>query len=103
MMKFYVDTYVASAFGEQPKLADKQHFFEMMTHFEPVSYTHLDVYKRQAHGDADAGKVQHGGVIAAVADGHDLFGRDAERAAPVSYTHLSAWCGPCRRSCRHRR
>ena len=34
-----------------------------------------------AHGDADAGKIQHGGVIAAVADGHDLFGRDAERAA----------------------
>ena len=36
MMRFYVDTYVASAFGEQPKLADKQHFFEMMTHFEPI-------------------------------------------------------------------
>ena len=38
MMKFYVDTYVASAFGEQPKLADKQHFFEMMTHFEPIFF-----------------------------------------------------------------
>ena len=38
MMKFYVDTYAASAFGEQPKLADKQHFFEMMTHFEPIFF-----------------------------------------------------------------
>ena len=38
MLRFYVDTYVASAFGEQPKLADKQHFFEMMTHFEPIFF-----------------------------------------------------------------
>ena len=38
MMRFYVDTYVASAFGEQPKLADKQHFFEMMTHFEAIFF-----------------------------------------------------------------
>ena len=38
MMKFYADTYVASAFGELPKLADKQHFFEMMTHFEPLFF-----------------------------------------------------------------
>ena len=38
MMRFYVDTYVASAFGEQPKLADKQHFFDMMTHFEPIFF-----------------------------------------------------------------
>ena len=38
MMKFYVDMYVTSAFGEQPRLADKQHFFEMMTHFEPVFF-----------------------------------------------------------------
>ena len=38
MMRFYVDTYVASAFGEQPKLADKQHFFEMMTHFELIFF-----------------------------------------------------------------
>ena len=38
MMRFYVDTYVVSAFGEQPKLADKQHFFEMMTHFEPIFF-----------------------------------------------------------------
>ena len=38
MMRFYVDTYVASAFGEQPKLADKQHFLEMMTHFEPIFF-----------------------------------------------------------------
>ena len=38
MMRFYADTYVASAFGEQPKLPDKQHFFDMMTHFEPVCF-----------------------------------------------------------------
>ena len=38
MMKFYVDTYAASAFGEQPRLADKQHFFEMMTRFEPIFF-----------------------------------------------------------------
>ena len=38
MMRFYVDTYVSSAFGEQPRLADKQHFFEMMTHFEPIFF-----------------------------------------------------------------
>ena len=38
MMRFYVDTYVSSAFGEQPRLADKQHFFEMMTHFAPIFF-----------------------------------------------------------------
>ena len=38
MMRFHVDTYVASAFGELPKLADKQHFFEMMAHFEPLFF-----------------------------------------------------------------
>ena len=38
MMKFYARTYVASAFGELPKLADKQHFFEMMAHFEPLFF-----------------------------------------------------------------
>ena len=38
MMRFYADTYVASAFGEQPTLPDKQHFFDMMTHFEPVCF-----------------------------------------------------------------
>ena len=38
MMKFYASTYVASAFGELPKLADKQHFFEMMAHFEPLFF-----------------------------------------------------------------
>ena len=38
MMRFYVDTYVASAFGEQPKLADKLHFFEMRTLFEPIFF-----------------------------------------------------------------
>ncbi len=30
MMRFYVDTYVASAFGEQPHLPDRTAFFEMM-------------------------------------------------------------------------
>ena len=38
MMRFYANTYVASAFGEQPTLPDKQHFFDMMTHFEPVCF-----------------------------------------------------------------
>ena len=38
MMKFYVDTYVASAFGEQPHLPDRTAFFEMMSHFENICF-----------------------------------------------------------------
>ena len=38
MMRFYVDTYVASAFGEQPHLADRTAFFEMMSHFENICF-----------------------------------------------------------------
>ena len=56
MMRFYVDTYVASAFGEQPKLADKQHFFEMMTHFEPIFFPHGHMASlRRGVGRAHAG------------------------------------------------
>ena len=38
MMRFYVDTYVASAFGEQPHLPDRTSFFEMMSHFENICF-----------------------------------------------------------------
>ena len=38
MMRFYVDTYVASAFGEQPHLPDRTAFFEMMSHFENICF-----------------------------------------------------------------
>ena len=51
---------------------------------EPVSYTHLDVYKRQVIRRAGGHKVQrhHG----------KLLGRAAlEKAHPVSYTHLDVY------------
>ena len=48
---------------------------------EPVSYTHLDVYKRQAQG-------RHTGIIPAVHDAH--LHQLAQIALAVSYTHLAA-------------
>ncbi|MCQ2420628.1 MAG: preprotein translocase subunit SecA [Clostridia bacterium] len=36
MMRFFVDTYVSSAFGEQKHLESKQQFFDMLSHFENV-------------------------------------------------------------------
>ena len=38
MMRFYVETYVHSAFGEQPALADAQAFASMLSHFEGVFF-----------------------------------------------------------------
>ena len=44
MMRFYVDTYVASAFGEQPHLPDRTAFFEMMSHFENICFPKKGVW-----------------------------------------------------------
>ena len=38
MMRFFAETYVASAFGEQPHLPDRTAFFEMMSHFENICF-----------------------------------------------------------------
>ena len=46
---------------------------------EPVSYTHLDVYKRQ---DIEMPEM----------DGHRLTKLVKEDSVPVSYTHLSWYC-----------
>ena len=45
-----------------------------------VSYTHLDVYKRQAEDIARASAVEKSGV---------LLGGDLNILRPVSYTHLT--------------
>ena len=37
MMRFYVHCFVSAAFGEQPRLENKQQFFEMLSHFENVT------------------------------------------------------------------
>ena len=63
-----------------------------------VSYTHLDVYKRQAHQRA-AGQprfvLQYPGPGPAAAPhrhaGADGGGHDARDAEPVSYTHLDVY------------
>ena len=38
MMKFVVDTHVASAFGEQQHLTDRAQFAELLSHFENVCF-----------------------------------------------------------------
>ena len=38
MMKNYAATYVSGAFGEQSRMADKQHFFELLSHFENICF-----------------------------------------------------------------
>ena len=49
----------------------------------PVSYTHLDVYKRQGFGDAMRGFVEHQRARFA--------GKAAQALAAVSYTHLDVY------------
>ena len=52
----------------------------------PVSYTHLDVYKRQAHPDRTAlSDLRHGG---------DLGSGSVQDPEPVSYTHLAGRLKP---------
>ncbi len=38
MMQFYVDTYVHSAFGEQPHMADMHQLTELLSHFENICF-----------------------------------------------------------------
>ena len=52
----------------------------------PVSYTHLDVYKRQLHERAVA---ILDGLIFLRQAGH--FGKADSCATPVSYTHLDVY------------
>ena len=53
-----------------------------------VSYTHLDVYKRQSLWDVDSGSIKIGGV-----DVKELAFADFNRkiAYAVSYTHLDVY------------
>ena len=55
----------------------------------PVSYTHLDVYKRQAGEQVEAGQtktVEDGSVY------YDIWTSfSIESAGPVSYTHLDVY------------
>ena len=52
----------------------------------PVSYTHLDVYKRQADGTGATGLVDHVDRLAKV-----FFGFLGQGTQPVSYTHLDVY------------
>ena len=52
-----------------------------MQQAEPVSYTHLDVYKRQVFGCGD---------VAVVVQAVDA-GEGGVLTAPVSYTHLDVY------------
>ena len=53
--------------------------------FLPVSYTHLDVYKRQGRFTSCIFSALGFGMVEAVA------GRSWGRVAPVSYTHLDVY------------
>ena len=53
----------------------------------PVSYTHLDVYKRQGGGVLDALKVL--GCAGDAAGDVQIAGKLLPRHTPVSYTHLT--------------
>ena len=54
-----------------------------------VSYTHLDVYKRQMPDGLKLGSSQRAASLAhAVGDGFQRFFRGADNQRPVSYTHL---------------
>ena len=65
-----------------------------------VSYTHLDVYKRQVLDPpvVVAVGVSRAGIGIGFAD--DAFGDDSSGVAPVSYTHLDVYKRQLLRSCR---
>ena len=55
--------------------------------FNPVSYTQLDVYKRQGPGLTFA--MREALFALAHIEKELLYGMDVETSNPVSYTHLS--------------
>ena len=60
---------------------------QMKDSIDPVSYTHLDVYKRQVVGSLEQNSL--GGVHAP----RLAVGRPSFPLGPVSYTHLGADAG----------
>ena len=70
----------------------------MYTAPTPVSYTHLDVYKRQEHDEADLEigdfvvvLIVGVGIVLLIAAGDEGEDHD-ETQEPVSYTHLCMIC-----------
>ena len=68
---------------------------------DPVSYTHLDVYKRQKLDKAAM-------LICSKALGHNRISVVADNYIPVSYTHLDVYkrqttFGACKEVCRRER
>ena len=57
---------------------------------EPVSYTHLDVYKRQLKDmEPELGQPRY--TTMDVSSAYDAFQEDGQRMAAVSYTHLDVY------------
>ena len=63
----------------------------------PVSYTHLDVYKRQVEAIVES--INRYNELVAAGNGDEDFGKRDEYMA-VSYTHLDTICFPGRSGCR---
>ena len=59
-----------------------------MNKIPPVSYTHLDVYKRQVYNMADS-------IIVGQFVGSSALAAVGACAAPVSYTHLDVYKRQC--------
>ena len=77
----------------------KYPFAEQLMIYKPVSYTHLDVYKRQLQKLVSRGMLEVVDVprkrreAAEIAEATGLFGKrgEAQDADAVSYTHLGLW------------
>ena len=60
----------------------------------PVSYTHLDVYKRQVHGITRRSSLANTGRIDHLLEKHAVTLHDgdlSDSSSPVSYTHLDVY------------
>ena len=65
-----------------------------VTYLEPVSYTHLDVYKRQAIQVAESvakGEYDKGILICGTGIGVSIAANKVQGAYAVSYTHLDVY------------
>ena len=71
----------------------------VLGYFDTVSYTHLDVYKRQVNGGVPRGGDNGGNLERRLMEGHkqgreqaaDIDGDTQDGYGPVSYTHLDVY------------
>ena len=77
-------------------LFEKTVVFSAQYKYNPVSYTHLDVYKRQHYATAAVLMLRYYGVPARYVEGYYLRPEEANAAAPgeelvLDETHAHAW------------